>query len=184
MNLLSWVFGSSMPNCKQQSLSEQSVRQRLLVIDKIPMPSALQQKNHLCLTKYFECFSQLLAGNYYCTCINSYTGTNCDVSLYANVCSSQPCQNGGTCQQIGSGYVCNCVYPYSGTLCQNCPVTNPCSSFPCQNGGTCQQVGTGYVCNCVFPYSGPQCKSCPITFNPCSSNPCQNGGLKYKQTVS
>ena len=34
-------------------------------------------------------------------------------------CSSNPCQNSGTCISYGTGYICLCGQGYSGINCQN-----------------------------------------------------------------
>ena len=34
-------------------------------------------------------------------------------------CSSNPCQNGGTCVDKVNGYLCSCAHGYTGTECQN-----------------------------------------------------------------
>ena len=33
-------------------------------------------------------------------------------------CDSNPCENGGTCEDIVNGYQCQCVDGYTGTHCQ------------------------------------------------------------------
>ena len=34
-------------------------------------------------------------------------------------CSSNPCQNGGTCNDDINGYICTCVEGYDGHTCDN-----------------------------------------------------------------
>ena len=36
-----------------------------------------------------------------------------------HVCDSNPCMNGGTCQDEGLGYDCNCPLDVTGDLCIN-----------------------------------------------------------------
>ena len=38
--------------------------------------------------------------------------------LVHNVCSSNPCQNAGTCLTSSSGFVCSCQPGFQGTTCQ------------------------------------------------------------------
>ncbi|XP_006818169.1 uncharacterized protein LOC100376577, partial [Saccoglossus kowalevskii] len=95
-----------------------------------------------------------------------------------NPCNNSPCQNGGTCYNLGSGsYSCQCASGWTGNQCQTS--TNPCDNFPCQNGGTCYNLGSGsYSCQCASGWTGNQCQTF-VTTNPCNNSPCQNGGTCY-----
>lgn len=48
-------------------------------------------------------------GEYNFICIYCFTDTD--------ECASQPCSNGGTCQDRVNGYVCSCMPGYTGTTC-------------------------------------------------------------------
>lgn len=53
--------------------------------------------------------------DYFCFCLNGFTGNNCEV----NSCSSNPCSNGGTCSLVqGGSYTCNCPTGYDGNQCE------------------------------------------------------------------
>nr|XP_054765101.1 delta-like protein D [Lytechinus pictus] len=87
-------------------------------------------------------------------------------------CTSNPCQNGATCNDTPN--MCDCAPGYSGDTCE---IVNECVIMePCQNGGTCtdnNNVDTGYSCACANGYSGDNCEK----EDECVTlNPCQNGG--------
>ncbi|PNF23973.1 hypothetical protein B7P43_G09286 [Cryptotermes secundus] len=57
------------------------------------------------------------AGLPMCVCHSGYTGSLCNVPV--DPCSSQPCQNSGTCVQIGvTGYRCVCTEGFRGSNCE------------------------------------------------------------------
>ena len=56
-------------------------------------------------------------GNYTCNCYSGFSGRNCTVDV--DECSSNPCKNGGRCQDKVNGYVCQCSSGYEGNACQN-----------------------------------------------------------------
>ena len=47
-------------------------------------------------------------------------GTNCDVNV--NDCSTNPCQNGGTCTDGVNGFVCQCPSGWTGDTCSDTSV--------------------------------------------------------------
>ena len=74
-------------------------------------------------------------------------------------CSSNPCENGGICNEETDGYTCDCLYGYSGYRCQ----VTPCDSSPCVNNGTCNNYasdyGTIHTCNCLDGWTGANCET-------------------------
>ncbi|KAM4808468.1 sushi, von Willebrand factor type A, EGF and pentraxin domain-containing protein 1 [Rhinophrynus dorsalis] len=86
-----------------------------------------------------------------------------------NECFLNPCQNSGTCKQVGSGYICSCLKGYTGAKCEI--EMNECNSTPCRNNGICIDGIGEFKCQCLSGYSGPLCEE---DVNECSSNPCLN----------
>lgn len=91
------------------------------------------------------------------------------------VCGSQPCKNGGTCQDLGGGsYQCHCgeEQRFAGHLCE--VDTDPCASAPCLFGGRCREspAGNDFLCECPARLTGKRCEYGKL----CDPNPCRNGG--------
>ena len=105
-------------------------------------------------------------------------GSTCAIQAIP-ACFSNPCKNGGICQETGTntlGYTCDCSTA-TEFLGFNCTADDPCLPDPC-NGGTCSVTGNDangftYQCDCstVADGIGQNCS----TDNPCVPDPC-NGG--------
>ncbi|KAM5338742.1 cubilin [Glossophaga mutica] len=78
------------------------------------------------------------------------------------VCSSNPCQNGGTCLNLHDSFFCICPSQWKGPLCSvdvnECEVYSG-TPFSCQNGATCINTVGSYRCLCSPETHGPQCAS-------------------------
>ncbi|XP_056131020.1 protocadherin Fat 2 [Lampris incognitus] len=86
-------------------------------------------------------------------------------------CDSNPCQNGGTCEENVNGEPrCRCPGHYHGPHCEL--THNPCTSSPCAHGGVCVPKTQGYLCNCSQDIVGARCQN---MIDACSSNPCPGG---------
>lgn len=68
--------------------------------------------------------------------------------LNADNCTSNPCQNGGTCTNTFSGYICRCSDAWTGVNCGE--DVNECANFAdtdlgCQNFVSCENTPGGYT---------------------------------------
>ncbi|XP_017288668.1 sushi, von Willebrand factor type A, EGF and pentraxin domain-containing protein 1 isoform X3 [Kryptolebias marmoratus] len=87
-------------------------------------------------------------------------------------CFLNPCQNKGTCEEVGAGYVCTCTPGFTGAKCEI--DINECDSAPCQNGGLCKDGMGDFQCQCKPGFLGSLCEA---EVNECVSSPCLNEGV-------
>ena len=114
-----------------------------------------------------------IASSYNCSCTENYFGAGCQ---YSDGCSSNPCQNDGTCfidLTNVNQFTCMCVEGYEGTFCE--ALVSPCDSNLCSSGSTCIDGGDGvnFMCQCAPGFTGTLCDA---DINECDQNPCQNDG--------
>uniref|UniRef100_A0AAY5EGM2 Sushi, nidogen and EGF-like domain-containing protein 1 n=1 Tax=Electrophorus electricus TaxID=8005 RepID=A0AAY5EGM2_ELEEL len=89
-----------------------------------------------------------------------------------NECLSQPCLNGGTCQDRVASFLCECGSGFAGQRCQT--VQTGCGTKPCLNGGVCRGYRWSHLCVCKEGYTGDRCQTLD---NPCILQPCGNRGF-------
>lgn len=99
-----------------------------------------------------------------CVCPVGHIGNGIGPSgcteLPRDVCSSQPCMNGGICAVNGTSYLCQCSRFHSGRNCETY-VFNPCTPNPCLNGGTCRLTVVPGSCICANGFTGDTCDVAP-----------------------
>ncbi|KAF0028409.1 hypothetical protein F2P81_019496 [Scophthalmus maximus] len=104
-------------------------------------PTGCTQTSNICQTNnpcvHGQCVATTSAPGYICNCNSGWQGVNCDQNT--NECSSNPCQNGGTCTDGTDGFTCTCTAQWTGPLCQNAQqecggyLTGPAGSFSYPN---------------------------------------------------
>ncbi|KAM4722871.1 protein crumbs homolog 1 [Rhinophrynus dorsalis] len=120
---------------------------------------------------------------YICNCGKGLTGVHCEKDI--NECESNPCQNGGTCENLHGSYSCHCKssvvdvtgYYYGGRDCEVLLVG--CEGYTCQNGGSCiPQLKDGehfHICLCPAGFTGPDCLTqTTFSFNGRTTFPVRN----------
>jgi hypothetical protein len=69
-----------------------------------------------------------------------------------NECLSNPCQNGGTCQDHLAYYNCSCPMGYAGTHCED--NVNDCLGVQCPAVRECKDGLNMFTCECKAGYTG------------------------------
>uniref|UniRef100_A0A8C1I6Q0 Cubilin (intrinsic factor-cobalamin receptor) n=1 Tax=Cyprinus carpio TaxID=7962 RepID=A0A8C1I6Q0_CYPCA len=83
-------------------------------------------------------------------------------TVQRKTCSSNPCQNAGTCLNLLDAFHCLCPDNWQGPTCA--VDVNECQVFAgtplgCQNGATCVNTPGSYTCTCTPEWYGPHCTS-------------------------
>ncbi|XP_063265940.1 protein crumbs homolog 2 isoform X1 [Prinia subflava] len=120
-------------------------------------------------------FSHSQAAGFVCQCLPGFTGETCFTNI--DECESQPCQNGGLCQDLVNGFLCQCPPGYSGLECA--VNINECEEGPCKNGAVCEDGIADYSCHCVPGQDGVTWggKNCSVQLTGCQTHDCQNEAL-------
>jgi Notch-like protein len=119
---------------------------------------------------------------YSCSCRPGWSGDNCDVD--DNECGSEPCRNGGTCDDLLDSYACSCTNGYAGTNCAD--DIDECELNPCLNGAVCTDLVHSFECACADGWAPSGVSSledlvngvaliCSENVDECLSNPCLHG---------
>ncbi|XP_072908661.1 protein crumbs homolog 2-like isoform X1 [Hemitrygon akajei] len=128
-------------------------------------------------------FSYTNASGYVCLCQRGFTGENCSVNI--DECESDPCMNGGTCEDQTDGFECQCAPGLTGVTCQT--NIDECESSPCENGGTCEDGVADYTCHCPpmgedgIVWGG---KRCSVKLTGCLQHNCLNGATCIPNMVN
>ncbi|XP_018518177.1 cubilin [Lates calcarifer] len=86
--------------------------------------------------------------------------TALEATVHRVACSSNPCQNGGTCLNLLNSYHCLCPNNWAGPNCAT--DVNECQVYAgtfqgCQNGATCVNTPGSFTCTCSPEWSGSLC---------------------------
>ncbi|XP_005375179.1 PREDICTED: protein crumbs homolog 1 isoform X2 [Chinchilla lanigera] len=110
-------------------------------------------------------FSYHKATGYVCICQPGFAGIHCEEDV--NECLSNPCQNGGTCENLPGNYTCHCPFDnlsstfYGGQDCSD--ILLGCTHHQCLNSGICiphfQNGQHGFSCLCPPGYTGSLCEA-------------------------
>ncbi|KAG8193641.1 hypothetical protein JTE90_024006 [Oedothorax gibbosus] len=107
------------------------------------------------------------------------------VEIHVSPCASNPCKNGGLCQEDPSSnvpYQCNCTSGYTGTHCQvsdHCTIDD--SGNLCRKGACAyDKDGVERSCKCFFGMFWDKDENeCKEDHAPCIPNPCLNNGTCF-----
>ncbi|XP_069825102.1 protein crumbs homolog 1 [Dendropsophus ebraccatus] len=102
---------------------------------------------------------------YICKCGNGFLGVHCEQDI--NECESNPCKNGGTCENLPGRYICRCPTNalegryYGGPDCTQ--ELTGCEEHTCQNSGSCvpymKDDDHHHSCVCLPGFTGPYCET-------------------------
>ena len=125
------------------------------------MRSWLYCSNQPTLCNHGQCENTM--GGYQCNCDPGYGQDDC--STWEG-CASEPCENGGKCDQYStwnrwtgtSSYSirCSCPPAFRGAFCEK---ENYCLSNPCGNKGDCRDQDEDFECDCFPGFTGRRCES-------------------------
>ena len=62
-----------------------------------------------------ECI-EVVGGGFVCQCDDGWGGEHCEEDTVDD-CLSEPCENGGSCNDGQHNYTCTCVLPWTGLTC-------------------------------------------------------------------
>jgi len=120
-----------------------------------------------------------ITGPQYTTEVPQYTTAD-HVPEDVDECASNPCRNGGICEDGVNDYECKCDIGWQGPNCEQSEKDiDDCASKPCQNGGICNDRVNDHECKCQIGWQG---KNCEQHIDDCATDSCQNEGFCWDGT--
>ena len=77
-------------------------------------------------------------GSFTCTCNSGYFGSGFSCSD-VDECSSDPCDENATCDNIPGGHVCTCNLGFAGNG-DSCADIDECEQDPCDSNASCSNI--------------------------------------------
>jgi len=119
-----------------------------------------------------NCIKDRYSGELFCYCFgNSCNGYNTGIMSVFNIneCASNPCLNGGKCEDMYNKFRCHCPNNFAGPTC----AIKYCDNSTCSNNGICIDNGNSFSCQCHYTHYGDKCEH----LRSCFSHTCRNGGM-------
>ena len=86
-------------------------------------------------------------------------------------CESDPCLNGGTCEDAVNSYSCSCHSEFTGDRCET--NIHSCYGEICKNNGTFVVERDSFCCYCLDGFTGDKCET---NIDSCHGEVCENNG--------
>eukprot|EP00795_Rhopilema_esculentum_P005336 gene5336-507_t len=96
------------------------------------------------------------SSDYKCTCLEGYTGKNCDIDVNECLEGTHNCPTNADCTNTVGLFTCKCKTGYSGDGIITCTDANECqdNTYNCHSNAQCKNTIGSFTCTCEEGYSG------------------------------